>query len=221
MNAQQILVISLDEFILRLPDMKNKLWNDLSQIHDLTTPDLFLMASFDANLDKLERLMREYPKHAPYFEVVQKRYDVFLQNQLDTLTLNPTRAQELLELSQMIEIVLVSNLRRKDLDRLSLLQSLPFTPKGIYTTKEVISGKPDADIYLKIARQLNVHPTKLITCDATLNGVQAGYLASTKALFVEEFYERTTGVEEYSTAYVASFKDIKTTLEGWLINRNG
>lgn len=220
MSSQQILVINLDEFLLQLPMIKNKVWQDIAQIQGLEVTQTFLMATYDANIDKQERLMREYPKLAPYFETVQKRFEGIVQSKLDDFVPCLAHVETLASLNAKIDIALCSNLKRDDLNRMTWIHNLPFKLVGLYSTREVLAGKPDADIYLKIARQQQVHPSKLITVDATLNGVQAGYLANTKALFVAEFYAVNEAIQEYSTAYLSNFDELKTTLETWLINRS-
>jgi len=220
MTHAQNLIINLDELLLDLPSLKQKIWQDLADIHNFEITETFLLASFDANSDKVEKLQREYPKHAPYFDTVQKRYEGMIDAKLNTLKPSALRLIELQRLAQEYAISLCSNLSRRQLEGLSCLKELGFTPIYVFSTKEVMLSKPDPAIYLKIARLLKELPNKLIVVDATLNGIQASYLANTKGIFVAEHFEPSSTVKEYSTAYTEHFNQVKTILDEWLKDRN-
>lgn len=215
------LVLNLDEFIFQLPKLKRALWEDSAKKHTLELSDLFLMTSFDANHEKQEKLMREYPKLAPYFDEVNTQYAEERLRYSQKATLNSELISLLSELSNKVNIVACTNLPLQDVVNHPLLENLPFHIHEIFSTKDVFSAKPDADIYLKIARKLKLPASKLITLDATINGVQAGYLAHTKAIFIAEHFAINQAIQEYATAFLNDFTELKTTLNTWLINQNG
>lgn len=220
MTSHNTLVLNIDEFVLKLPLLKKRLWLDLAQTHKLEISELFLMASFDANQEKQEKLMREYPHLAPFFEEINTRYNqerqVYLQNAHVSKELNSLFE----DLKQPLNLVLCTNLSIDEIKNLPVLSEFKVPIQELFSTKEVFAGKPDADIYLKIARKLGIHASKLITIDATINGVQAGYLAHTKAIYVAEYYAITQAVQDYSTAFLNTLSDLKTTLNTWLINQS-
>lgn len=221
MTHPQNLIINLDELILDLPGLKQKIWQDLADIHQFDITETFLLGSFDANSDKVEKLQREYPKQAPYFDIVQKRYEGMIEAKLKTLKPNNIRLQELQTLAQAYQISLCSNLPRRLLDQLSCLNELGFKPLHVFSTREVMLSKPDPAIYLKIARTLQVLPNKLIIMDATLNGIQASYLANAKGIYVAQHFETNSTIQEFSTAHTSHFSQVKTILDEWLKDRNG
>ena len=221
MTSNYTLVLNIDEFVLKLPLLKKRLWLEIGQAHGIEITELFLMASFDANQEKQEKLMREYPHLSMYFEEVNARYMQEQHDFLQNAHVSSDLKSVLTGLNQPLDLVVCTNLAIDEVRTLPVLTEFPYPIQAIFSTKEVFAGKPDADIYLKIARKLGIHASKLITIDATINGVQAGYLAHTKAIYVAEYFAITQAVQDYSTAFLETLSDLKTTLNTWLINQNG
>lgn len=220
MTSNYTLVLNIDEFVFKLPLLKKRLWQEIAQTLGLEITELFLMASFDANQEKQEKLMREYPHLALYFDEVNARYTQERKEFLQNAHISKDLKSVLSDLKQPLNLVLCTNLALEEVNSLPVLSEFNYPIQAIFSTKEVFAGKPDADIYLKIARKLGIHASKLITIDATINGVQAGYLAHTKAIYIAEYYAITQAVQDYSTAFLESLHDLKTTLNTWLINQS-
>lgn len=216
MNSKQNLILSLDDLVLNLPQLKDSLWKNVLVKHQVEVHPLFNELSFDANSEKIEKLSREYPRFAPYFEEVNQSYKDQKLDYLKTIKINPQALNLFEKLAQDFDISFLTNLSLEEFERTNLLSHFNFKPKAVFSTKEVLNGKPDADIYLKIARIFNVKPQKLITIDATINGVQAGYLANTKAIYVSINYPISQWAMDYSIAFLNGFDELENTLYNWL-----
>ena len=70
----------------------------------------------------------------------------------------------------------------------------------IVTGSEVSKGKPDPDIYLKAARQLNVDPKDCLVFEDTLAGVMAGKNAGMKVCSVADKHSENTLSERQKVA---------------------
>lgn len=216
MNSKQNIILSLDDLVLNLPKLKDKLWDEVLDRNKIETSLLFKELCFDANHEKIEKLSREYPRYAPYIDEVNISYEASILSFLENYQVEASIIQHLDTFSKDFDLSFLTNLSLDNHALQQILKQFNFTPKAIFSTKEVLSAKPDADIYLKIARKFNIKPHKLITVDATINGVQAGYLANTKAIYVATNYPISQWAIDYSIAFLNGFKDLETTLYTWL-----
>lgn len=220
MSPKQAIIISVDELVFDLAKVKEKVWRDIASLHNLELSDHFLNTSFDANHDKIERLMREHVLHAPHFETVQNRYTALIPSHFKNFKINENKYRILKRFSEDFDLYYLTNLNRTQINSLELDKKLNIDVKEVFSTKEVLSGKPDADIYLKIARKLNISATKLIAIDGSLNGVQASYLAKSKGIYVGEQFPVTQLITEYSTGYIDTFEQLEVLVYEWLKDRS-
>ncbi len=58
----------------------------------------------------------------------------------------------------------------------------------IMTASEISKGKPEPDIYLAVAKELNVDPSSCLVFEDILPGIQAGKAAGMKVCAVEDAY---------------------------------
>ena len=54
MNSKQNLILSLDDLVLNLPQLKDSLWKTVLDKHQVAVHPLFNELSFDANSEKIE-----------------------------------------------------------------------------------------------------------------------------------------------------------------------
>lgn len=220
MSPKQAIIISVDELVFDLAKVKEKVWRDIASLHNLELSDHFLNTSFDANHEKIERLMREHVLHAPHFETVQNRYTALIPSHFKNFKISENKYRILKRFSEDFDLYYLTNLNRTQINSLELDKKLNIDVKEVFSTKEVLSGKPDADIYLKIARKLNISATKLIAIDGSLNGVQASYLAKSKGIYVGEQFPVTQLITEYSTGYIDTFEQLEVLVYEWLKDRS-
>lgn len=220
MSPKQAMIISVDELVFDLAKVKEKVWRDIASLHNLELSDHFLNTSFDANHEKIERLMREHVLHAPHFETVQNRYTALIPSHFKNFKISENKYRILKRFSEDFDLYYLTNLNRTQINSLELDKKLNIDVKEVFSTKEVLSGKPDADIYLKIARKLNISATKLIAIDGSLNGVQASYLAKSKGIYVGEQFPVTQLITEYSTGYIDTFEQLEVLVYEWLKDRS-
>lgn len=80
----------------------------------------------------------------------------------------------------------------------------------ICTATEVHKGKPEPDIYLKVAKGLNKNPKKCLVFEDVVNGIIAGKRANMKvcAVYDESSKDSTNQKIKYADYYVENFTDI-------------
>lgn len=84
----------------------------------------------------------------------------------------------------------------------------------IMTGCDVEKGKPAPDIYLAVARKLDVEPERCLVFEDIIPGIQAGKAAGMKVCAVEDAYslaqkEEKTAIADY---YIKDFTDLKLSL---------
>lgn len=99
---------------------------------------------------------------------------------------------------ELVELVLKSNGIDKFFDM-------------ICTSTEVQKGKPEPDIYLRVAKGLNKKSSECLVFEDVVNGIIAGKRANMKvcAVYDEASSEDTEEKKEKADFYVSDFTDIK------------
>ncbi len=220
MTMKQNLILSLDDLVLDLPKIKDALWIEICKKNDVAVSQMFNELSFDANSEKIEKLSREYPRYAPFFEEVNEKYHTLVLDHLKNFKIDEQINKLFTKFTEDFNVSFLTNLSISELENSGILKQFTFEPTALFTTKEVLSGKPDADIYLKIARKFNDKVQRLITVDSTVNGVQAGYLANTKAIYVARNYPISQWAKDYSIAFLNGLNELENTLYHWLRNQS-
>ena len=80
----------------------------------------------------------------------------------------------------------------------------------VCTATEVQKGKPEPDIYLRVAKGLNKNPKKCLVFEDVLNGIIAGKRANMKvcAVYDEATKDSTNQKIEAADYYIENFNDI-------------
>ena len=80
----------------------------------------------------------------------------------------------------------------------------------IMTGCDVAKGKPAPDIYLAVAKELQVEPERCLVFEDIIPGIQAGKAAGMKVCAVEDDYSIAVKEEKAAIAdyYIENFKDI-------------
>lgn len=78
------------------------------------------------------------------------------------------------------------------------------------TGSEIVNGKPAPDVYLEVARRLNVHPSKCLVFEDIIPGIEAGHRAGMKVCGVDDEYSKSSRDSKISKAeyYINSFKEL-------------
>jgi beta-phosphoglucomutase-like phosphatase (HAD superfamily) len=213
MTTKKTLVITLDDFIFEHYKIKQNIWKNIAKEHRLSLNDTFLMGHYDAHLEKREKLEREYKQLTPYVGEVNARY----QKVVSSTLLEPTiKAEHLAKLHQWIaafDVYFITNHRTEQIIQLLEKANIVLDHERIYSTKQVLNAKPEADIYLKVARLRNIKPNTMTILDATLNGVQASYLANAKGLFLAQYMRPNQAIKDFAFAYFNTLADVDAYLK--------
>lgn len=80
----------------------------------------------------------------------------------------------------------------------------------IVTSTEVSKGKPEPDVYLKVAKGLNLNPANCLVFEDVVNGIIAGKRANMKVCAIYDEASKNTTEEKQKTAdyYITDFEEI-------------
>jgi HAD superfamily hydrolase (TIGR01549 family) len=194
------LILNIDDFVYDLYSLNQNLWQHHCAFHQLAFSDVFFMGYYDAHLDKQEKLLREYRAYQALVEPLQEAFNLTLK--FETPHADSNSLNQIEQLSQHYSILLLSNLDMRQAE--SLVRSSQLSAYPLYSTKTVLNGKPEPDVFLKIARSLNVKANELHVVESTLNGIQAAYLANAKSIFLNLYGEPISTIKKFSTYRVES-----------------
>ncbi len=199
MTLEKTLIITLDDFIFNLYNIKDLIWDKIETTYQVEISDEFRMAYYDAHLEKKEKLGREYPKIASHFAEVETEFNRMIDEM--KIEVNQEHLNYLLEWNKIYRIIYCTNLKVERMRNLLEMLHFPLPVDHLISTKQVLNAKPEGDVYLKVARLLNIKANLLTVIDSTLNGIQAAYLANTKGLFLAQFTEANTTIKKFAYAH--------------------
>lgn len=206
MISKKTLIITLDDFIYDLFSSKRLIWKKIANEHNLDIPEHFIMAYYDAHLEKREKLGREYPNIALYFNEVETLFNALID--AGDLSVNQQHVTYLKQWNEIFNLIFCTNLKLEKMHKLLKDTNFPIAINILVSSKHVLNAKPEADIYLKIARTLNIKSNMLTVIDSTLNGIQAAYLANTKGLFLAQFHEANSTIKKFAYAHFKKSDDL-------------
>lgn len=208
MTTKKTLVITLDDFIFEHYKTKQSIWKNIAKEHTLKLNDTFLMGHYDAHLEKREKLEREYKQLATHVHEVDARYQKVVSSSILMPDFNQENLAHLKQWEDMFNVYYITNHRKEQM--LSLLQKINFEidQDRLYSTKQVLNAKPEADVYLKLARSQNLKANTMIILDATLNGVQAAHLSNAKGLFLAQYIRPNQAIKDFAFAYFNTLNDV-------------
>lgn len=217
MTLEKTLIITLDDFVFDLYKVKNQIWNQIERDFNIEVSDHFRMAYYDAHLEKREKLGREYPNILPYFNEVEKQFlDIIRSGEVQ---INIEHLNYLTQWKNIYKLIFCTNLKIEHMQDLLNRLNLDLEITHLISTKQVLNAKPEGDVYLKIARLLNIKANTLTVIDSTLNGIQAAYLANTKGLYLAQFIDANSTIKKFAYAHFKHSEDLNHYVLK-LINQN-
>jgi HAD superfamily hydrolase (TIGR01509 family) len=206
MTLEKTLIITLDDFVYDMFKIKMSLWKEIEKENNIEVPDHFIMSYYDAHFEKREKIGREYPKIAKFYNEVESRFNSLIE--AGELSLNKIHIDYLKEWNKVYKIIYCTNLKPDQMQKLLVDSAFPLEIDTLLSTRQVLNAKPEGDIYLKVARLLKLKANTLIVIDSTLNGIQAAYLANTKGLFLAQFHEINSTIKKFAFAHFKKSEEL-------------
>jgi len=165
MNLKKTIIITLDEFVYYFYSIKKELWESIAFENDLQLPEHFIMSWYDAHLEKREKLGREHPKLAPFFNEVENQFLEYLQSHKETIKVIPNHIDYLLQWNKLYKLIYCTNQKIEIIQEILKATNFPLVVDILVSSKQVLNARPEGDIYLKIARLLAIKADTITIID--------------------------------------------------------
>ena len=116
--------------------------------------------------------------------------------------------------SQNIPFALATNSDGPYAQRCLIASNLDAAFSVLVTRDQVISGKPEPDLFLEAASRLGVRPDRCLVLEDSRTGLEAAKAAKMSAFLIQPNRTRREQLEQYAQLAMASLEDILPLLDG-------
>lgn len=193
--------VSVDGILYDLNTYKQQIFTNILNEHGLEAQPYFFELLLDGGYQQIERAYIHYNQYRPYKEELDRRFNEQFQQDLlnGNLPLNQSSILFMESLMKSpIKLGLLSSYSRKDVEQLIKHYPLSLCYDALVCGNEIFEGKPEKDMYSKIAKQMNVDPHYTIAFEATVNGVMGAYLGDMRSVYVEIHKLRVEKAQKFS-----------------------
>jgi HAD superfamily hydrolase (TIGR01509 family) len=202
MNVQ-LCILNAEGILLDTNKSHIRLYQEAANRQNLIIPEGFFENILSAGFDHKQKAFYQYPRLAQLEnEVIQhlRQCPVSFQPQI----------VELLDFlkSRKIKIAIVSDQKRRDI--LPHIQSLidSYDIEILVCSNEVLTGKPDPNVYFKAAKLSNVKPANTLVIDDSRNGCYAAHLAYMRCVFYQSSLPISERLFKYSYRQTTQLNEV-------------
>lgn len=211
----EAVTLSIDSVLFDLNTYKQQIYAQIMEKHNLEVHPYFFELLLDGGYQQIERAYIHYNQYRPIREELEAQFNQQLQ--LDLELGNFTAHPESLEFvewlkTKEVKIGLVSSYPKQVANRLLELYPIDINPDAMVTGNEVFEGKPEKDMYAKLAKLLKVDPHYTIAIEATVNGVLGAYLGNMISVYVEIHKLRVEKAQKFSNYQCVSLERAKALI---------
>lgn len=200
-NNYEAVTLSVDSILFDLNTFKQEIYSEVMREHNLESHPYFFELLLDGGYQQIERAYIHYNQYRPIRKEMQERYELKLQEALDQKQIEPVlESIEFIDHLQNegLKLGLVSSYPRDIVQQLLDLYPIKFEDIVLVCGNEVFEGKPEKDMYSKLAKLMKVDPHYTLAIEGTVNGVMAAYLASMVSVYVEIHKLRVEKAQKFS-----------------------
>lgn len=212
-NNIQAVVLSLDGIVLDTYSHLEKTFTSILEANNLKPEPYFFELYVDGGYQNRHRSYIHYNQFEPLKDEMSLAFEKSLEQLIDTnqvaTLLNPSIESLIDTLHQKdIKYGLVSTLNSSL--SCKLIEKLPFQMKhdALVSGNEIFEGKPEKDIYSKVAKKMRVNPHQVLAIDSSVNGVLASYLANMNNVYVETYKKSNEKAQKYSIRQVKNIEEL-------------
>jgi HAD superfamily hydrolase (TIGR01509 family) len=211
----EAVVISVDSVLFDLNTFKQQVYAQVMTKHQLEIHPYFFELLLDGGYQQTERAYIHYNQYRAIRKELEETYDNALQEALDNNEIKPyPESIEFINWISKLDLKLgfISSYHRKIVEQ--LIDKYPVNLKidALIAGNEVFEGKPEKDIYSKVAKKLKADPHYTLAIDATVNGVQGAYLSNMMSVYVEIHKLRVEKAQKFSNFQCPSLHRVKSLI---------
>lgn len=111
--------------------------------------------------------------------------------------------------SKNIKIALATSAKRERLEKQLKGANIKDKFQAIVSSEDVVSLKPDPEIFLKAAEKIGVNPENCIVIEDSTAGIKAAYNAKMIPIHVEDLKIADSEIKKYCFKYFKNLRDIQ------------
>ena len=204
----QLCILNAQGIILDNNKALIDLWKQTAAKHDIPISDEFFESFLAAGFDQRNKVFFQYPRLAAIEAEVMDQYRMISPSfhpDIESVT------ESLKKLG--IKIAIVSDTRRQDI----YPQIESFMKKHVIEVlvcaNEVLSAKPDPNIYFKAAKLSHVKPLHTLVVDDSRNGCYSAHLAYMRSVFYQNALPISERLFKYSYRQISQLSDLIQIIE--------
>jgi HAD superfamily hydrolase (TIGR01509 family) len=202
MNVQ-LCILNAEGILLDTNKSHIRLYQEAANRQNLIIPEGFFENILSAGFDHKQKAFYQYPRLA------QLENEVMQHLRQCPISFQP-QIVELLDFlkSRKIKIAIVSDQKRRDI--LPHIQSLidSYDIEILVCSNEVLTGKPDPNVYFKAAKLSNVKPANTLVIDDSRNGCYAAHLAYMRCVFYQSSLPISERLFKYSYRQTTQLNEV-------------
>lgn len=211
----EAVIVSVDSVLYDINTFQQQIYAEVMSKHHLEVHPYFFELLLDGGYQQVERAYIHYNQYRPIRKELEETFSQALTQALLNKKLKPfPESVEFIKWLQTLDIKIgyVSSFHRKIVEQLLEQYPIELRIDGLVSGNEVFEGKPEKDIYVKVAKQLKVDPHYTLAIDATVNGVQGAYLSDMRSVYVEIHKLRVEKAQKFSIFQCPSLERVKSLI---------
>ena len=220
-NNQEIKAIffDLDGTLIDTEPIYNRFWREAVASFNkvLTYEQALKLRSLDSNMaGKLfEEWYGDFSLYKRAREVRREKMNLYLQTH--PISLKPGTVEILKFLKEKgIKSYIVTATRKDDAIRMTSDYGIYEYLEEIISTKQVLKGKPNPDVYLYALEVANLKANKVLAVEDSPNGILSTKNANIKGIFIPDLTQPTSDIENAIYKVFPSLHEFKNYLEALL-----
>ncbi len=202
MNVQ-LCILNAQGIVLDNNKILIDLWKQTAHKHGIPISDEFFESILAAGFDQRNKVFYQYPRLAAIESEVMDQYrmlPVSFHPDIEII------AESLKNLG--IKIAVVSDTRRQDIAPKIDSFMKKYGVEVLVCANEVLSGKPDPNIYFKAAKLSHVKPLHTLVVDDSRNGCYSAHLAYMRSVFYQNALPISERLFKYSYRQISQLTDL-------------
>lgn len=202
MNVQ-LCILNAQGIVLDNNKILIDLWRQTALKHEIPVSNEFFESILAAGFDQRSKVFYQYPRLAAIEHEVMNQYRSIhpsFHSDIETVV------DSLKKLG--IKIAIVSDTRRQDTSPLIESFMKKHGIEVLVCANEVLSAKPDPNIYFKTAKLSHVKPLHTLVVDDSRNGCYSAHLAYMRSVFYQNALPISERLFKYSYRQISQLTDL-------------
>lgn len=219
MNMEKInfeaVTLSIDSVLYDLNTYKQQIYAKIMEKHGLEVHPYFFELLLDGGYQQIERAYIHYNQYRPIRLEMEEAYKNQFEFDLENHHLKPhPESVKFIEwlMQTDVKIGLVSSYPQQQAQELIRQYPLDLSDYLIVAGNEVLEGKPEKDLYSKLAKKLKADPHYTLAIEASVNGVMGAYLANMISAYVEIHKLRVEKAQKFSNYQCVNLERAKSLI---------